>query len=94
MLIIFGLHHYEKCTKNVFLICLVNFQNCDYGFKAYPYTIGYLDNICLQTNIVTIFFFLNSMPKRGEVSKLVLPSSTFQSKGGQLPTAPSPMKWY
>jgi hypothetical protein len=29
------------------------------------------------------------MPKRGGVSKLVLPSSTFQSKGGQLPTAPT-----
>jgi hypothetical protein len=38
MLIIFGLHHYEKCTKNVFLICLVNFQNCHYGFKAYHRT--------------------------------------------------------
>ena len=39
------------------------------------------------------------MPKRGGgggggVGKLVLPSSTFQSKEGQLPTAPSPMKWY
>jgi hypothetical protein len=57
MLIIFGLHHYEKCTKDVFLICLVNFQNCHYGFKAYPYTIGYLDNICLHTNIVKKNFF-------------------------------------
>jgi hypothetical protein len=44
MLITFGIHLYEKCTKNVFLICLVYFQNCaakkkkksHYGFKAYP----------------------------------------------------------
>ena len=33
---------YEMCTKNVFLICLVYFQNCEAikknkkGFKAYP----------------------------------------------------------
>ena len=33
---------YEICTKNVFLICLVYFQNCSNkkkshcGFKAYP----------------------------------------------------------
>jgi hypothetical protein len=43
MLITFGIHLYEKCTKNVFLICLVNFENCSnkkishYGFNAYPY---------------------------------------------------------
>ena len=43
MLITFGIHLYEICTKNVFLICLVYFQNCSnkkkkshYGFKAYP----------------------------------------------------------
>ena len=66
MLIIFGLHHYEKCTKNVFLICLVNFQNCHYGFKAYPYTIGYLYNICFHTNIVKKNFFLKfNAKKRG-----------------------------
>ena len=44
MLITFGIHLYEICTKNVFLICLVYFQNCaaikkkiksHYGFKAY-----------------------------------------------------------
>ena len=55
MLITFGIHLYEICTKNVFLICLVYFQNCaaikkkkkksHYGFKAYPcpnilYTLG------------------------------------------------------
>jgi hypothetical protein len=28
MLITFGVHLYEKCTKNVFHICLVYFQNC------------------------------------------------------------------
>ena len=28
MLITFGIHLYEFCTKNVFLICLVYFQNC------------------------------------------------------------------
>jgi hypothetical protein len=28
MLITFGIHLYEICTKNVFLICLVYFQNC------------------------------------------------------------------
>ena len=39
MLITFGIHLYEICTKNVFL---VYFQNCSnkkkshYGFKAYP----------------------------------------------------------
>ena len=43
MLITFGIHLYEICTKHVFLICLVYFQNCaaikkkcHYGFKAYP----------------------------------------------------------
>ena len=47
MLITFGIHLYEICTKNVFLIRLVYyFQNCaaikkkkkksHYGFKAYP----------------------------------------------------------
>ena len=45
MLITFGIHLYEKCTKDVSLICLVYFQNCAaikkkvtivYGFKAYP----------------------------------------------------------
>jgi hypothetical protein len=41
MLITFGIHLYEICTKNVFLICLVYFQNyaaikkkSHYGFKA------------------------------------------------------------
>ena len=28
MLITFGIHLYEICTKNVFLICLVYFQIC------------------------------------------------------------------
>ena len=28
ILITFGIHLYEICTKNVFLICLVYFQNC------------------------------------------------------------------
>ena len=28
MLITFGIHLHEKCTKNVFFICLVYFQNC------------------------------------------------------------------
>ena len=28
MLITFGIYLYEICTKNVFLICLVYFQNC------------------------------------------------------------------
>ena len=45
MRITFGIHLYEICTKNIFLICLVYFQNCaaikkkkksHYGFKAYP----------------------------------------------------------
>ena len=51
MLIAFGIHLYEICTKNVFLICLVYFQNCatikkkkkkkrHYGFKAYPWLNG------------------------------------------------------
>ena len=41
MLITFGIHLYEICTKNVFLFCLVYFQDCSnkkkshYGFKAY-----------------------------------------------------------
>ena len=44
MVITFCLHLYETCTqKNVFLIWLVNFQNCaaikksHYGFKTDPY---------------------------------------------------------
>ena len=28
MLVTFGRHLCEICTKNIFLICLVNFQNC------------------------------------------------------------------
>ena len=41
MLITFGIHLYEICTKNVFLIFLVYFQLCSnkkksqYGSKAY-----------------------------------------------------------
>ena len=43
MLITFGIHLYEICTKNVFLICLVYFQNCaaikkkkSLWFQTYP----------------------------------------------------------
>ena len=44
MLITFGIHLYEICTKYVFLIFLVYFQNCaaikkkksHYDIKAYP----------------------------------------------------------
>ena len=54
MLITFGIHLYEICTKNVFLICLVYFQNCaaikkkkkkslwfqSIPLSKYPYTLG------------------------------------------------------
>jgi len=51
ILITFGLHLYEKCTNNVFLICLVSFQNCaaikkkslwfqSIPLSKYPYTLG------------------------------------------------------
>ena len=46
MLITFGIHLYEICTKNVFLIFLVYFQLCSnkkkshYGSKAYPWLNG------------------------------------------------------
>ena len=46
MLITFGIHLYEICTNNVFLICLVYFQKCAAikkkvtGFKAYPWLNG------------------------------------------------------
>ena len=46
MLITFGIHLYEICTKNVFLICLVSGifsklcsnkkKKSHYGFKPYP----------------------------------------------------------
>ena len=45
------IHLYEKCTKNVFLICLVYLQNCaaikkkvtmvsKHTLSKYPYTLG------------------------------------------------------
>ena len=54
MLITFGIHLYEKCTKDVSLICLVYFQNCaaikkkshyslwfqSIPLSKYPYTLG------------------------------------------------------
>ena len=67
MLITFGIHLYEICTKNVFLICLVYFQNCSnkkkshYGFKAYPWLNG---QYMLPYYSKNSFFFLNLMPKR------------------------------
>ena len=33
MLITFGIHLYEICTKKLFLICLVYFQNCKQSKK-------------------------------------------------------------
>ena len=60
MLITFGIHLYEICTKNVFLICLVSFQNCaaikkvsHYGFKAYP-----CPNILIPLAKCTIYAFI------------------------------------
>ena len=51
MLITFGIHLYENFIKNVFLICLVYFQNCaaikkkslwfqSIPLSKYPYTLG------------------------------------------------------
>ena len=69
--------------KNVFLICLVNFQKCaaikkslwfqSIPFSKYPYTLGILDNICFH-------FKLNA--KKGG---LALPPSIFQSGEGNCP---------
>ena len=86
MLITFGIHLYEICTKNVFLICLVYFQNCSNKKKKvtivskhtlvqislYPWLNGqYMLPYCSKKS----FFFLNLMPKRG--AKLFPPSLNF-----------------
>ena len=65
MLITFGIHLYEICTSNVFLICLVYFQNCSNKKKSlwfqsiplfkYPYTLGKMDNISFHTKVKKVF---------------------------------------
>ena len=74
ILITFGIHLYEICTKNVFIICLVYFPNCSnkkkchYGFKAYP-----CPNILIPLAKWTIYasilskkvFFLKFNAKKG-----------------------------
>ena len=62
MLITFGIHLYEICTNNVFLICLVYFQKCaaikkksHYGFKAYPWLNGqYMLSYCIFISYIVI----------------------------------------
>ena len=84
MLITFGIHLYEICTKNVFLICLVYSQNCaaikkksHYGFKAYLVQISLYPwlngQYMLPYYSKKSSFFLNLMPKRG--AKLFPPPS-------------------
>ena len=51
ILITFGIHLYEICTKNVFVIFLVYFQLCSNKKKVTK---------------VKQFFFLTLMPKRGQ----------------------------
>ena len=87
MLITFGIHLYEICTKNVFLICLVYFQNCAaikkkkvtmvskhtlVQISLYPWLNG---QYMLPYYSKKSVFFLNLMPKRG--AKLFPPSLNF-----------------
>jgi hypothetical protein len=82
MLITFGIHLFWKCTKNVFLICLVYFQNCaatkkkSLWFQSIP-----LSKWTMYASILK-FFSLNLMPKRGQnspqclkVGRTIAPSS-------------------
>ena len=89
MLITFGIHLYEICTKNVFLICLVYFQNCSNKKKVtmvskhtlvqislYPWLNG---QYMLLYYSKKSFFSLNLMPKRG--AKLFPPLPQFLKVG-------------
>ena len=73
MFITFALHLHEKCTNNVFLIWLVNFQNCaaikksHYGIKVYPYPNILLPGQYMLPYYVIKAFFLKLMSKRGWV---------------------------
>lgn len=87
MLITFSLHLCEKCTKNIFLICQVNFQICSnkrshYDFKVYPYRNIFipLANWTIYASILKLKknFFSNLMPKVGLV---FLPSTSLFKVG-------------
>jgi hypothetical protein len=78
--------------STIFLIWVVNFQNCDaikkshYGFKAYPYPNILIPSANRTINVSILkFFFLNLMQKKKGGGKLVLPPSTFQSGEGDCP---------
>ena len=86
ILITFGIHLYEICTKNVFLICLVYFQNCaaikKKGTMASKHTLVQISlypwlngQYMLPYYSKTSFFLLNVIPKWG--AKLFLPSLNF-----------------
>ena len=91
MLITFGIHLYEICTSNVFLICLVYFQNCAaikrkvtmaskhtvVKISLYPWLNG---QYMLPYQSKTVFS-LNLMPKRGQ-NYFALPPSIFKSREG------------
>jgi hypothetical protein len=93
MLITFGLHFNENVQKNVFLNCLVNFQNCPvikkkghYGFKVYPYPNILIHLVNWTTYMLPyrskkafIFLKFNTKKKEGGGK---LPPSTFQSGEG------------
>ena len=76
MLITFGIHLYEKCTNNVFLICLVYFQNCSnktikkksLWFQNMPLSkYPYLANLTINASILkltSVFLKLNAKKGR------------------------------
>ena len=78
MLITFGIHLYEICSKNVFLklICLVYFQNCAAIKKKPIHTILY--SVLSRTEKGHGIFFLlkfNALPQFLKVGRAIAPSS-------------------
>ena len=89
MLITFGIHLYEKCTKNVFLICLVYFQNC----AAIKKKVTMVSKHTLVQ--ISLYPWLNGqymLPYKSK--KVVYLKFNAQVWGRKLRPALSPMKWY
>ena len=91
MLITFGIHLYEICTKNVFLICLVYFQNCAAIKKKKKKKVTMVSKHTLVQ--ISLYPWLNgqymlpyySKKKKGGQNYSPLPPSIFKSREGNCP---------
>ena len=91
MLITVGVHLYEKCTKNVFHICLVYFQNC----AAIKKKVTMVSKHTLVQ--ISLDPWLNGkymLPNKKGGQLFCPPSPQFLKVGRAIAPALSPMKWY